>query len=75
MSLSGGGSKGAYEAGVLHTMAYTLSSSESRIDVVSGISAGGINAAGLSVFPVGKEKEAADYLVEKWSTMENDYVW
>jgi predicted acylesterase/phospholipase RssA len=56
-------------------MANVLSSSESRIDVVSGISAGGINAAGLSIFPVGQEKEAADYLVGKWSTMQNDYVW
>ncbi len=48
LSLSGGGAKGAYEAGVLKTVTEMLSSEEAFYDVVSGVSVGSINAALLA---------------------------
>lgn len=37
-------------------------------DIATGVSAGAINAAGASMFPVGKEKEMTEFLMD---TMEN----
>jgi len=45
LSLSGGGAKGAYEAGVIKTVTELLSAEESYYDVVSGVSVGAINTA------------------------------
>jgi len=51
--MSGGANKGAYEAGVVYGLAHNLPASEVAWDVITGVSAGAINAAGMSVFPVG----------------------
>ena len=40
LSLSGGGTKGAYEVGVLHKMARMLNGTDAEYDVLSGISIG-----------------------------------
>jgi len=55
LSLSGGGTKGAYEVGVLHKMARTLNGTDAQYDVISGISIGTVNGAFLSFFPLGQE--------------------
>lgn len=53
LAMSGGGAKGAFEAGALHGMYHGLDNVGSTFDydVVTGVSAGAINTMGLSVFP------------------------
>ena len=55
MVMSGGGNKGSYEAGVIWGLVNTLDSEEVKYDVVSGVSAGAMNAAGMSIFGIGNE--------------------
>ena len=57
--MSGGGSKGAYEVGVIQTVVNTLAAPENHYDVVSGVSVGGINTAALSLFGEGEDFEMA----------------
>jgi NTE family protein len=61
--LSGGGARGAYQAGVLQGIARHLP--ELRFPLISGISAGGINAAFLAAHP-GPLGEAAPELCAIW---------
>ena len=51
--MSGGGSNGAWEAGVVWGLVHYGNSEEFQYDVVSGISAGSINAAAMAGFPLG----------------------
>ena len=54
--MSGGGSKGSYEAGVLYGMIMNdPDKSKYEYDVVTGVSAGSINAFGMSLFQPGDE--------------------
>ena len=75
LSLSGGGAKGAYEVGALHSLANMLDSPESHYDVVSGVSVGSINAAGAGLFGLGEEKEMADFLLNIWTNLTSSQVW
>lgn len=69
VSLEGGGSHGAYEAGAMWTLVNTLNSLDVAYDVVSGISTGALNAGAMSQFTVGDEKNMADFLVNTWLTI------
>jgi len=52
--MSGGGSKGAYEAGVLYGLITTdTDKAKYEYDVVTGVSAGAINTGAVSVFGKG----------------------
>ena len=53
LAMSGGGSKGSFEAGVLYGMYHGLENVGESFDydVVTGVSAGAINTIGLSVYP------------------------
>ena len=53
MALSGGGAKGPFQIGALWHMVRNLDKEEVQYDVVSGISVGAINGAGISLFPKG----------------------
>lgn len=64
--LSGGGNKGAYEAGVVYGLVHSLKGADVTWDVVSGVSAGAMNAAGISIFAVGDELKMADWIVNLW---------
>mmetsp|Transcript_12856 Transcript_12856/g.21745 ORF Transcript_12856/g.21745 Transcript_12856/m.21745 type:complete len:270 (-) Transcript_12856:151-960(-) len=44
-------------------------------DVVSGISVGSINAAGLSLFEKGKEIEASAFLKDLWLNLTSSDIW
>lgn len=57
--LSGGGSNGAWEIGVLWGLLNYGDPDDFKYDVVSGISAGSINTLALAGWEIGKEKEAA----------------
>lgn len=73
--MSGGGNKGAYESGVIYGLAHNLPSEKVAWDVVTGVSAGAINTAGLSMFPVGKEKEASEFLVDTIEHLHTDNIY
>lgn len=66
LALEGGGDKGAYQGGVIKGLIDNLPSNKTRYDVVTGISVGSINGAAFSVFEIGKEKEAADFILNTW---------
>ncbi len=75
LALSGGGSKGAYEAGVIHGLVHSLEPSEVTWDVVSGVSAGSMNAAGMSIFKVGEEMKMSAFIDELWLNINNSDIW
>lgn len=71
LALQGGGDHGAYQAGVLKGLANNLSEEDRRWDIITGISAGTLNGIGFSIFPHGKEIEAADYLENVWRSIDS----
>ncbi len=75
--LSGGGSRGAYEAGVLSYLfeeIYPQLGSDFEFDIVSGSSVGAIHAAYVASSSGMKPVERARLLVETWSSMHFDSV-
>eukprot|EP00010_Vexillifera_abyssalis_P003676 CAMPEP_0201552708 /NCGR_PEP_ID=MMETSP0173_2-20130828/16965_1 /ASSEMBLY_ACC=CAM_ASM_000268 /TAXON_ID=218659 /ORGANISM="Vexillifera sp., Strain DIVA3 564/2" /LENGTH=312 /DNA_ID=CAMNT_0047963231 /DNA_START=46 /DNA_END=984 /DNA_ORIENTATION=+ len=64
IALEGGGSRGAYEAGVLRGLVEALPGSEVAWDVATGISAGSINTFVLALFKVGDEQALTKFMVE-----------
>jgi predicted acylesterase/phospholipase RssA len=70
---SGGGSKGAFEAGALWGMIHAHENKTMfEYDVVTGISAGAINAAGVSLFDKGDEMELVEWLSKCWQNLSNN---
>jgi len=61
--LSGGGSKGAFQLGVLKNL-MLLQNEEYQLIV--GVSVGALNAAGIGMFPYGSSKEAISWLENFW---------
>lgn len=43
--------------------------------MVTGVSVGAINAAGVSLFGKGEEQEMVDYLIDLWMQLTSDQVW
>ncbi len=69
--LSGGGSRGAYEAGIIHYLRTDLARRLGRhvpIDIVSGTSVGAINAAFLAATMADPDAQAAQ-LVASWRAL------
>jgi predicted acylesterase/phospholipase RssA len=69
LSLSGGGSEGAYEAGGLWGLYYNTPEEERTkfsYDVVTGVSAGSINTSWVSLFAPGDEANMLQYMTEQW---------
>jgi len=73
--LSGGGSNGAWEAGVLWGLANYGAEEDYMWDVVTGVSIGSINGSGLSLFAPGEEKEATDFIYKTWQTIQTNDIW
>ena len=69
--LSGGGNNGAWEAGVLWGLAHYGDTEQFQYDVVTGVSAGGINAASMAVFEKGDELQATEWLSDMWNQKKN----
>jgi NTE family protein len=69
--LSGGGPKGAYEAGVLKKW---MAEDGVDYDLVAGISVGALNAAVLCQAPKGSPKEAWEYLNRIWLDVDTSKV-
>ena len=72
LAMSGGGSKGAFEAGALYGMYHGVDDAGTMFDydVVTGVSAGAINAAGLSLWPKEKTKEAIQEISDTWAGLQ-----
>lgn len=70
--LSGGGSKGAYQVGVLSQW---LGEEKIQYDLFAGVSVGAINAVHLVQYPSGKEREAWGDLKALWSDLTTEKVY
>ncbi len=70
--LSGGGSRGAYEAGIIRFLRERVPALVSHpvpIDIVTGTSVGAINAAFLAATADAPAKEQAAYLCDAWRAL------
>lgn len=74
--LSGGGARGAYQAGVLAAIAHICSrlKIDNPFQVYSGVSAGAINVALLAAHPSGFVQSSKN-LVNLWSKIDSDNVF
>lgn len=70
--LSGGGARSAYQVGLLRSLARRFP--ELRFDIITGVSAGAINAAFLAAHP-GDLTTTAETLTATWSRLEVDDVF
>ena len=68
LALRGGGTKGAFEVGVLKAMSELLEPIDIAYDVVEGVSIGGINAAIMALYAKGEEKESIERMTDIWAT-------
>lgn len=73
--LSGGGARGAYEAGVLSVLLPALERRGERPTVLVGSSAGGLNAASLAADADLDAEQAATRLVDQWQRLRLDDVF
>ena len=74
--MSGGGSKGAYEAGILWGLVNSDPNPENYAwDVVTGASVGSINAFGVSLFAPGDESNMVKWLSDAWAALVNSDVY
>lgn len=69
VTMEGGGSHGAYEAGVLWALANLSSPSDINWNVVTGISTGALNSFGVLQFAQGDEIAMSKFLVNLWLTL------
>lgn len=73
--LSGGGSFGAFQAGVINGLQNSLNP---KWDLITGVSAGSLNGGFLGLFPQEKQVEAIDTLKDIWLNVINEsriYTW
>jgi NTE family protein len=70
--LSGGGARAAYQVGILRRLARELP--DLRFDIVTGVSAGAINAVHLAAHR-GDFAEATEDLVRLWSRLTPDHIF
>jgi NTE family protein len=70
--LTGGGARGAYQVGVLRHLASRFS--DLRIPILTGVSAGGVNAAHLANH-LGSFRESVEELVALWRGLTPNHVF
>jgi len=70
--LSGGGSKGSYQAGALK---YILGEKQVVYDALCGVSVGAINVSYLAMFKTGQEIESSQQLAHLWSQLDNSKIY
>ena len=64
--MSGGGTNGAWESGVLWGLVHYGNRRDYEYDVVAGVSIGSINASALAFFDKGDELAAVDLIYKTW---------
>lgn len=72
LAIEGGGSKGAYQAGVLYEMANSPKNISMAYNIVTGVSIGSVNAGLVTNYPIGQEKAMADNIVAFWNSINNN---
>lgn len=70
--LSGGGTHGAYQVGVLKHLMGDL---KTEYDILAGVSVGAINVASLAQYKTGEEQEAIRTTEELWLGIDNSSIW
>ena len=73
--MSGGGSNGAWEAGVIWGLVHYGNADDYRWDLVSGVSAGSINSIGIGVWAPGEEVEGSEEIVSIWGSLTTDMIY
>ena len=66
LALSGGANHGAWEAGVIWGLQHYGNPEDYTWDVVTGVSAGAINTAAISVFAPEDSVNMSEYLSSAW---------
>ena len=75
LALSGGGSNGAWEAGVIWGLQNSGNPEDYAWNVITGVSAGSMAAAGMAGFGLDEGQKAAQFLSETWARQLNMDVW
>ena len=75
LAMSGGANRGAWEAGVLWGLAHYGNPEDYHYDVISGVSAGSINTAGLAGWAPEDIVEMTEYMSDVWLGLTNSDVW
>ena len=75
LAMSGGGSNGAWESGVLWGLLHLGNAKDYQYDVVAGVSVGSINASGLALFDKGDEKAAVDFIYDMWKQIDEHSIY
>ena len=73
VSMTGGGARAAYQAGVLRGVARVAP--DFRPDLLTGVSAGGLNAAFLAASAQRPFADAVEHLVDLWHALRADQVY
>ena len=76
LAMSGGGTLGAYEAGVVYGL-YHASEDKTKFeyDVITGVSAGSINLGAMALFEIGDEATMLDVISETWQSMSTPQLY
>src|SRR5438105_3518340 len=72
--LSGGGARGAYQAGVLKCIADILKTKKLPVDILSSVSAGSINASFLAMY-ADNFQNGVDQIIRLWSQLSCDQIF
>ena len=75
LAMSGGANRGAYEAGVNYGLAHLLPLEEVQYDVVTGISAGSVNAFAMSLWSVEDSVKMTEWVVDMWRNLTSEDVY
>ena len=73
--MSGGGSNGAWEMGVLWGLTHYGDPEQYKYDVVTGVSIGSINAALLALWKKGSEVQATEYISKMWQEIKTENIY
>ena len=73
--MSGGANYGAWEAGIIWGLTHYGNPEDFAWNVITGVSAGGINTAATAVFNVGDEVKMTEYISEVWQNTTTQKIW
>ena len=73
--LSGGSNNGASEIGAMWGLVHYGDPADFTWDIVSGVSAGGINAGFTAVWPQGSEVEMTEWMSSSFATLGSHDIW
>ena len=75
LAMSGGANNGAWENGVMWGLTHFGKEKDFRWDVVTGVSAGAINAAYMSAWAPRDTKEMTEQLKLAWESLTTHSIW